>query len=121
MRSAVHPPKRVGLTGCAFLFTDVITIEKTDENFRLLYNTKGRFVLHPLRHTQEAEVRVSAVPSFAGPGAAALRGGGSGLRQEQRRLQGWVISMQAERGAAALADQRSTSCLTRAGLLLESC
>ena len=42
-----------------FLFTDVVTIEKTDENFRLLYNTKGRFVLHPLRHTQEAEVRRS--------------------------------------------------------------
>merc|ERR1712137_1081678 len=25
---------------------DVVQIEKTKENFRLLYNTKGRFVLH---------------------------------------------------------------------------
>jgi len=27
-------------------FSDVITLEKTDEHFRLLYDTKGRFVLH---------------------------------------------------------------------------
>jgi len=27
-------------------FQDVISIEKTDEHFRLLYDTKGRFVLH---------------------------------------------------------------------------
>jgi len=27
-------------------FMDVVSIEKTKENFRLLYNTKGRFVLH---------------------------------------------------------------------------
>ena len=44
------------------LFSDVVTIEKTDENFRLLYNTKGRFVLHPLRHTQEAEVQTQPLP-----------------------------------------------------------
>jgi len=29
-------------------FMDVITIEKTDERFRLLYDVKGRFVLHRL-------------------------------------------------------------------------
>jgi small subunit ribosomal protein S4e len=29
-------------------FMDVITIERTGENFRLLYDTKGRFVLHRL-------------------------------------------------------------------------
>ena len=27
-------------------FMDVVQIEKTKENFRLLYNTKGRFMLH---------------------------------------------------------------------------
>jgi len=27
-------------------FQDVVTIDKTDEHFRLLYDTKGRFVLH---------------------------------------------------------------------------
>ncbi|KAF0982608.1 hypothetical protein FDP41_011538 [Naegleria fowleri] len=29
-------------------FNDVITIEKTNENFRLLFDTKGRFVIHPI-------------------------------------------------------------------------
>merc|ERR1719331_3553180 len=29
-------------------FMDVIQIEKTKENFRLLYDTKGRFVLHKI-------------------------------------------------------------------------
>ncbi|CAE8651581.1 unnamed protein product [Polarella glacialis] len=29
-------------------FMDVVQIEKTKENFRLLYNTKGRFVLHKI-------------------------------------------------------------------------
>jgi hypothetical protein len=47
---------------CPLLATDVITIDKTDENFRLLYNTKGRFVLHLLKHKQEAEVG-APVPS----------------------------------------------------------
>ena len=46
------------LTGCPVpaCVTGGITIDKTDENFRLLYNTKGRFVLHLLKHKQEAEV-----------------------------------------------------------------
>merc|ERR1712213_240793 len=30
-------------------FMDVISIDKTNEHFRLLYNTKGRYVLHPLK------------------------------------------------------------------------
>jgi len=42
-------------------FMDVITIDKTDENFRLLYNTKGRFVLHLLKHKQEAEYKLCRV------------------------------------------------------------
>lgn len=29
-------------------FQDVITIEKTNENFRILYDVKGRFVVHPI-------------------------------------------------------------------------
>jgi len=29
-------------------FMDVVQIEKTKENFRLLYNTKGRFILHKI-------------------------------------------------------------------------
>lgn len=35
-------------------FMDVIDIEKTDEHFRLLYDTKGRFVLHRITKTEAA-------------------------------------------------------------------
>lgn len=34
--------------------TDVITIPKTDETFRLLYDTKGRFVLHRITKEEAA-------------------------------------------------------------------
>lgn len=37
------------------LLTDVVSIPKTNENFRLLYDTKGRFRLHSLRD-EEAKV-----------------------------------------------------------------
>jgi hypothetical protein len=36
-------------------FTDVVSIPKTNENFRLLYDTKGRFRLHSVRD-DEAKV-----------------------------------------------------------------
>ena len=39
-----------------FNFTDVITIEKTGENFRLLYDVKGRFTIHRIK-PEEAKVR----------------------------------------------------------------
>jgi len=35
-------------------FMDVIDIDKTDEHFRLLYDTKGRFVLHRITKTEAA-------------------------------------------------------------------
>jgi len=38
-----------------YLFTDVVSIPKTNENFRLLYDTKGRFRLHSVRD-DEAKV-----------------------------------------------------------------
>jgi len=41
-------------------FMDVITIEKTGENFRLLYDTKGRFVLQPIT-TEEAKFKLCKV------------------------------------------------------------
>ena len=34
----------------------MVSIDKTDEHFRLLYNTKGRFAVHRIK-AQEAEVR----------------------------------------------------------------
>ena len=33
---------------------DVITIDKTDENFRLVYDTKGRFVVHRITSEEAA-------------------------------------------------------------------
>jgi small subunit ribosomal protein S4e len=35
-------------------FMDVISIEKTGENFRLLHDTKGRFVLHRIQQNEAA-------------------------------------------------------------------
>lgn len=37
------------------VLTDVVSIPKTNENFRLLYDTKGRFRLHSIRD-EEAKV-----------------------------------------------------------------
>ena len=41
-------------------FMDVISIEKTDEHFRLLYDTKGRFVLHRIQ-PKEAQYKLCRV------------------------------------------------------------
>jgi len=41
-------------------FMDVVSIEKTGENFRLLYDTKGRFVLNPIS-AEEAKYKLGKV------------------------------------------------------------
>ena len=38
-------------------FVDVITIDKTSENFRLLYDVKGRFAVHRIK-SEEAKVNL---------------------------------------------------------------
>ena len=38
-------------------FIDIITIEKTSENFRLIYNTKGRFTVHQIQE-EEAKYKL---------------------------------------------------------------
>jgi len=43
-------------------FQDVITIQKTDENFRLLYDTKGRFVAQKIT-PEEAKYKLGKVKS----------------------------------------------------------
>jgi len=43
-------------------FMDVVSIEKTGENFRLLYDTKGRFVLQPIT-AEEAKFKLCKVKS----------------------------------------------------------
>ena len=57
-----------------YLYTDVVSIPKTNENFRLLYDTKGRFRLHSIRD-DEAKVLfiwfiLNIVIMRASPGAA---------------------------------------------------
>merc|ERR1719281_2004788 len=39
-------------------FMDVISIEKTNENFRLIYDTKGRFIVHRIT-AEEASYKIS--------------------------------------------------------------
>merc|ERR1712179_507263 len=41
-------------------FMDVIQIEKTNENFRLIYDVKGRFTIHRITH-QEAKYKLCRV------------------------------------------------------------
>lgn len=41
-------------------FMDVISIEKTGENFRLIYDTKGRFTVHRIQN-EEAEYKLGKV------------------------------------------------------------
>jgi len=45
-------------------FMDVITIDKTNENFRLLYDTKGRFVIQKVP-AEEAKYKLGKVKSQA--------------------------------------------------------
>jgi hypothetical protein len=40
-------------------FQDVISIEKTDEHFRLLHDTKGRFTLHRITVSRALYVEVT--------------------------------------------------------------
>jgi len=42
-------------------FMDIVGIQKTDENFRLLYDTKGRFVLQRLTNPEEAKFKLGKV------------------------------------------------------------
>ena len=57
---------------CAWGYvTDVVSIDRTDEHFRLLYNVKGRFAVHRIK-SQEAEVR-ELMPA---PAAWRVCGGG---------------------------------------------
>merc|ERR1719359_1505687 len=49
-------------------FMDVVTLEKTNQHFRLLYDTKGRFVVHQI-HKDEAAYKLCRVQQHVyGPG-----------------------------------------------------
>jgi hypothetical protein len=51
---------------------DVVTIEKSGDQFRLLYDTKGRFVLHPVGN-DEAKVRTAAPSRVHAPASPRVR------------------------------------------------
>merc|ERR1712193_447730 len=44
-------------------FMDVVSLEKTNQHFRLLYDTKGRFVIHQI-HKDEAAYKLCRVMSY---------------------------------------------------------
>lgn len=44
-------------TVCCCFYSDVISIEKTGEHFRLIYDVKGRFTVHRIT-AEEAKVRI---------------------------------------------------------------
>ncbi len=61
-------------------FMDVIDIPKTDEHFRLVYDTKGRFVAH--RITKARRLRAArAARAAAPPPPPGSRGGGQGCQR----------------------------------------
>ena len=58
-------------------FMDVISIDKTDEYFRLVYDTKGRFMVHRISK-EEAAYKLCKVRGPAGlPGGTAVSGSGA--------------------------------------------
>jgi len=46
-------------------FMDIISIPSTDEKFRLLYDHKGRFVLHRVKNPEEAKFKLCRVKDLA--------------------------------------------------------
>ena len=69
----------------------MVSIDKTDEHFRLLYNTKGRFAVHRIK-AQEAEVRLEP-PIDHRPLRELPRGGNSmGMRLGCEWLCRWFWS-----------------------------
>ena len=55
---SVNPCLQLHFTNISCSPTDVITIDRTGENFRMLYDVKGRFAVHRIT-AEEAKVRPS--------------------------------------------------------------
>jgi precorrin-6B methylase 2 len=67
------------LTNACCPRADVVSIDRTDEHFRLLYNVKGRFAVHRIK-SQEAEVRKMACAGWAVYHGKCAAGGGARLK-----------------------------------------
>jgi small subunit ribosomal protein S4e len=46
---------------------DVVTLEKTKENFRIMYDLKGRFTLHPLEKNEAKYKICKVLKTYVGP------------------------------------------------------
>jgi len=83
MQRLVQVDKKVRVDTCYPAgFMDVVTLEKTNQHFRLLYDTKGRFVVHQI-HKDEADYKlckVSKVEFGAGGNPYAVTHDGRTLR-----------------------------------------
>jgi small subunit ribosomal protein S4e len=53
-------------------FMDVISLAKTDEKFRLLYDSKGRFVLHRVKNPEEAKFKLCRVKDLSNGNKASI-------------------------------------------------
>jgi len=53
-------------------FMDVVSINKTDEKFRLLYDSKGRFVLHRLKSREEGKFKLCRVKDLKNGSKASI-------------------------------------------------
>jgi len=53
-------------------FMDIIGIQKTDEKFRLLYDSKGRFVLHRVKNPEEAKFKLCRVKELSNGSKASI-------------------------------------------------
>lgn len=53
-------------------FMDVVSIAKTAEKFRLLYDSKGRFVLHKVKNPEEAKFKLCRVKELSNGNKASI-------------------------------------------------
>jgi len=57
-----------------FVFADVVTIDKTGEHFRLIYDVKGRFTIHRISAEEaKVSVRIVGLEFFFRSGSPAYR------------------------------------------------
>ncbi|PWA98547.1 Ribosomal protein S4e, central [Artemisia annua] len=64
----LNAPSAWNLDKLGGAFVNVVSIPKTNESFRILYDTKGRFRLHSLRD-EEAKFKLTSTPMMAAPSA----------------------------------------------------
>ena len=105
-------------------FMDVISIDKTDEHFRLVLDTKGRFVVHRISK-EEAAYKLCRVSSTHRPRSRTKRCEQYACGREQARgadgqLAAWGLPAHSCKGAARPLFQSPPSPALRRGPLAEA-